>query len=75
MKYKLMTTNENLLEVKTVVSFFEWQRFSHTVVEDIETLRYTEGSNIPILFEDEMIVAKGMIQIVSYFEHKGLLLC
>ena len=42
MKYKLMTTNENLLEVKTVVSFFEWQRFSHTVVEDIETLRYTE---------------------------------
>jgi len=71
----IMTPKPLLEELMATTRFLDWQRINYDVVEDIETLRFTEGKVQPIIMRNNMIMAKGFFNIIEYIKSEGLILC
>lgn len=73
MKLKLFVADEFTTDVKIINSVLEFEEINDAViVEDKYEVSYlNQGSLEPILFEDNMIVARGLYGIISYVEILG----
>jgi hypothetical protein len=65
---------QNDSEAKVMLAFLEWQGKNPNFGENGElVLRETRGHGGPIAYHNHKLVAKGLLELIKYFEDNGLM--
>ena len=62
-------------EYEAVESFLKWQNINFDSKNTAEVLGITKGHPAVLLFENDLLKARGFFEIVKYFEQQGFILC